>query len=712
MYTWKRSSFLACCLILLSGDIELNPGPGPRHPCGSCSLPVKSNQRGIYCEVCFYWYHTRCIRMTHTEYERLSNCDEAWCCDRCFKEALPFFDASLSDDYDTDADADVFTYNTARNSSICNDNANANDLASAHISPQHNPARSPILKILSANCRSLTSNVDALRAYTASYNPDIVALCETWLDETVKDIDIFLPNYYVIRRDRNRRGGGVLLYLRDNICTSSIYSHPTLELLTAELTLKQGPLLLGLYYRPPSASQSLTDLETFLQSLPPPKLKSAVLLGDFNIDLLASTSLSHDIASIMSSFHFNQLVTEPTRISATSRTLIDHVYVSNRSLVHSCSNAPPLGSSDHSSILVDLTWTAPRPIKIRRQMWSYRSADWDQANDLLLQALDSSSPASFPDVDSHWSSWKSQFMNIMSTCIPSRIITIKKSLPWINTDIIRVMRKRDHFFRLAKSLHSCSAYRKYRQLRNNVVSLIRKAKSDFLRVMSASVRTPREFWAMYHSLSPNRERIPQVLTNGTVSASSPTSKANLLNSFFSSCFSDNRDSSDTSCPPPGSLVLSHIQCSEDEVEELLCSLKTKTSTGGPDGISSHMLRNTWFSISSSLCSLFNHSVFRLFSHRLEGIQRNSCFQNWKQELGLKLPPHLPPIHPLEVARTHRPQEAPPPPSRQRHFILATVWLSPWQLYPGSPASCHPRLASLSGPWSELCCPVPGHVQSL
>ena len=57
----------------------------------------------------------------------------------------------------------------------------------------------------------------------------------------------------------------------------------------------------------------------------------------------------------------------------------------------------------------------------------------------------------------------------------------------------------------------------------------------------------------------------------------------------------------------GSPVLSHVQSSEGEVEDLLCSLKTKTSTG-PDGISSHMLRNIWFSISSSLCSLLHHSL--------------------------------------------------------------------------------------------------------
>ena len=53
--------------------------------------------------------------------------------------------------------------------------------------------------------------------------------------------------------------------------------------------------------------------------------------------------------------------------------------------------------------------------------------------------------------------------------------------------------------------------------------------------------------------------------------------------------------------------LSNIECMVDEVERMLHALKTKTSTG-PDGISSHMLKNTAFSISTSLRRLFNLSL--------------------------------------------------------------------------------------------------------
>ena len=90
----SRPSFLSLCLVLLSGDIEQIPGPGPCHPCGSCSRAVRANQRGIFCEVCYSWFHTKCVDMSVDEYSRLGSSVEGWCCPNCFREALPCFVSS------------------------------------------------------------------------------------------------------------------------------------------------------------------------------------------------------------------------------------------------------------------------------------------------------------------------------------------------------------------------------------------------------------------------------------------------------------------------------------------------------------------------------------------------------------------------------------------------------------------------------------------
>ena len=104
IFKLSRHSLLSTSLLLLAGDIEVNPGPKARvrHPCGVCSKAVRSNQKAILCEVCYYWLHAKCIGMSEPEYIDLQNSDEPWCCSTCFREALPFHDVSCLNSTSTD----------------------------------------------------------------------------------------------------------------------------------------------------------------------------------------------------------------------------------------------------------------------------------------------------------------------------------------------------------------------------------------------------------------------------------------------------------------------------------------------------------------------------------------------------------------------------------------------------------------------------------
>ena len=60
--------------LFMCGDIQLNPGPQYKYPCGICAKPVKINQRGIQCDFCDIWHHIRCmINMDKIAYEALAN---------------------------------------------------------------------------------------------------------------------------------------------------------------------------------------------------------------------------------------------------------------------------------------------------------------------------------------------------------------------------------------------------------------------------------------------------------------------------------------------------------------------------------------------------------------------------------------------------------------------------------------------------------------
>ena len=257
-------------LVLLSGDVSTNPGP-VKFPCGSCAKPVKTNQKGIYCDVCCFWFHANCIGMSNDEYSSLGLVSDTWCCQACYNNALPFANVSaLSEEVVSPSSCSP----GLTQSKVCAPLSSRSDLT-----------------ILSSNCRSLVKNLDSIRAFVSTHKPSVFALCETWLDSSISDCEIFIPEYCIVRRDRNRRGGGVLCYIHESTPIISTFSHSSLEFLFVEVSLKGGPSHVGVYYRPPSSSNSLSDLEDCILSIKPNRLKSTVLVGDFNINLLSDNTI-------------------------------------------------------------------------------------------------------------------------------------------------------------------------------------------------------------------------------------------------------------------------------------------------------------------------------------------------------------------------------------------------------------------------------------
>ena len=86
-------------LLLLGGDIELNPGDKWKFPCGICSNPVKRNQAGIQCDQCNLWFHvnSKCCVISPEMYGILANSSSTWICPQCGLPNLSdsFFDSSV-----------------------------------------------------------------------------------------------------------------------------------------------------------------------------------------------------------------------------------------------------------------------------------------------------------------------------------------------------------------------------------------------------------------------------------------------------------------------------------------------------------------------------------------------------------------------------------------------------------------------------------------
>ncbi len=68
-------------------------------------------------------------------------------------------------------------------------------------------------KIGYLNIRSLVKNIDQLRIYLSNQKYNILSINETMLDSSISNDEINMSGYDIVRKDKNRNGGGVALYI-------------------------------------------------------------------------------------------------------------------------------------------------------------------------------------------------------------------------------------------------------------------------------------------------------------------------------------------------------------------------------------------------------------------------------------------------------------------------------------------------------------------
>ena len=108
---------------------------------------------------------------------------------------------------------------------------------------------------------------------------------------------------------------------------------------------------LAVYYRPPSAPlDSSTHLSSALLSISPSYSNNLILLGDFNVNFFdLDSALGRHLMFCLAPFNLTQVITSGTHTSSSGNcSLIDLVFFTDPTFLHSWSLIHPLGNSDHS----------------------------------------------------------------------------------------------------------------------------------------------------------------------------------------------------------------------------------------------------------------------------------------------------------------------------------------------------------------------------
>ena len=74
------------------------------------------------------------------------------------------------------------------------------------------------IKCVCLNARSIINKKNELNIMVDEIKPHIIGITESWANNDITDAELGLEGYVMFRKDRiGRRGGGVLLYIKETI---------------------------------------------------------------------------------------------------------------------------------------------------------------------------------------------------------------------------------------------------------------------------------------------------------------------------------------------------------------------------------------------------------------------------------------------------------------------------------------------------------------
>jgi hypothetical protein len=186
-------------------------------------------------------------------------------------------------------------------------------------------------------------------------------------------------------------------------------------------------------------------LETLLGKLDAENIEYN-LVGDLNCDL-SSTVLDHSsrlLIDITETYNLQQLITEQTRITNSSSTLIDHIFTNAPDRVV-CSGVSHIGISDHSLVYAFRKLSVRMPTRGHTTVSYRKLKNFDSAkfrNDISQQNWDFIHQ--FKNPNDMWHAWKNTFNFIVEKHAPLRTKRVKASkAPWISSHLKGEMHRRD-----------------------------------------------------------------------------------------------------------------------------------------------------------------------------------------------------------------------------------------------------------------------------
>ena len=468
--------------------------------------------------------------------------------------------------------------------------------------------------LLLTNANRLMNKLEELHILsTSNSKPDLIAITETWLSASITDDTINLRNYIAFRKDRvNRPGGGVMVYVRNNIQCSLISDvhNSDFEIIWLKLRPKILPrpfsvMILVVVYSPPwynvensklLATSIVQSFDTVMRKFPN---AAVILCGDFN---------NFNTDRFNRYLRLRPVYSEPTR----GNNVLDKIFM-NCNAYYSLTTdiLPPLGRSDHNCVFLRSLLLTTLPST------GWKNITTRCLDELAIDAIGSEL------VNADWrrlyycddvQEQTNYFYHVLNDAIDKFAPLIERRVknndkPWITTYFRKVVDQRNHAFKT----HQMVLYRK---LRNKVNRLRRNLQKDFYfkQVSAFSAVNSHKWWKTIKSLCClNNNKQTRELYGNMQFNNEPIDMHHMLdvvNDFFVSCSANvpGIDPNDLSSTRLANIIVpDDYIISEYSVFRALSSCKINKAAG-PDNIPNKLICSLADVLCGPICSIINSSI--------------------------------------------------------------------------------------------------------
>ncbi|XP_046395714.1 uncharacterized protein LOC124162953 [Ischnura elegans] len=363
---------------------------------------------------------------------------------------------------------------------------------------------SGLLKLSHVNAQSLLAHFEEFKLYYHTNVVHVIGVSETWLKPSVTSNVVSLPDFTLYRNDREtKRGGGVGLYIHSSLKSKRVGRSTNscevmLEYILVEIINNHSKMLIGVVYNPPK-SNNLSDFEIMLASKVP-MYDNVVIMGDFNIDISTRNVRSDILLNIIESSNLSIIPLTPTCHTKTTSTTLDLILVDDLKKVSSYGQSPDPPLSCHDQVYINYNMKTPifEPKLVTfRDYKSFNQENFfeelSNINWCIIEELET--------IDEKVEALNSLLLTAFNAYVPLRTVRVTHPpTPWFTLDIKAKIKKRNELRALYRRSKSPTIFAEYKEIRNRVKDMVRKAKRDYCENAIRKRADSRTMWKTVRNL--------------------------------------------------------------------------------------------------------------------------------------------------------------------------------------------------------------------